>query len=108
MTMSPRSIGGNGISMEQIATALSNALQRTVVDKTGLKGAFDVHVEWTPDRSTPGLPPTLAPVANEPSADAISGSIFTVIQEQLGLRLQSAKGPVEVLVIYHVERPSEN
>jgi uncharacterized protein (TIGR03435 family) len=109
MMTSPRSISGDGISVEQIATALSNALQRTVVDKTGLTGTFDVHVEWTPDQSTPGLmAPGLAPVANEPSADAISGSIFTVIREQLGLRFQSAKGPVKVLVIDHVERPSEN
>jgi len=109
MMMSPRSISGNGISMEQITAAISNALQRTVVDKTGLTGAFDVHVEWTPDQSTPGLmAPGLAPVASEPSADALSGSIFTVIQKQLGLKLQSAKGPVKVLVIDHVERPSEN
>jgi uncharacterized protein (TIGR03435 family) len=81
----PRSLSGNGISMEQIATAFSNALQRTVVDKTGLTGSFDVHVEWAPDQSTPGLmAPGLAPVANEPSADLNSGSIFSVIQEQLG------------------------
>ena len=48
--MSPRHISGNGISVEQITTALSNALQRTVVDKTGLTGTFDVRVEWTPDQ----------------------------------------------------------
>jgi uncharacterized protein (TIGR03435 family) len=108
MTMSPRSIAGNGISMQQIATALSNALRRTVVDKTGLTGVFDVHVEWTADQSTPGLlAPGLAPVANEPPADA-GGSLFTVIQEQLGLRLQSGKAPVEVLVIDHAERPGAN
>lgn len=109
MMMSPRSMSGNGISMRQIATALSNALQRTVVDKTGLSGVFDVHVEWTPDQSTPGLmAPGLAPVANQPSADDMSGSIFSAIQEQLGLRLQPAKGAVEVLVIDHLEKPSEN
>ena len=78
--------------MPDLATSLSFILARTVVDKTGLKEAFDIHLEFAP--------------LNSP--DSTSPSIFTAVQEQLGLRLESGKGPVEVLVVDTVERPSEN
>jgi uncharacterized protein (TIGR03435 family) len=68
---------------------------RPVIDKTNLKGLYDFRLQFTPER-LPGNPDVSGP------------SIFTAIQEQLGLRLESTKGPVEVLVIDHVERPSEN
>jgi uncharacterized protein (TIGR03435 family) len=66
-----------------------------VVDKTALQGDFAFELEWTPD-------PSPAP------ADDSGPSIFTALQEQLGLKLEPQKGPVEILVIDHVERPSEN
>ncbi len=108
MTTSLHSVAGNGISMAELAMALSNALQRPAIDKTGLTGRFDVHVEWTADQSTPGfVAPGLAP-APAGQADPNGKSIFTAIQEQLGLKLESTKGPVEFLVIDRLERPSEN
>ena len=55
MGMSSHSVGGVGISMAQLASTLSNVLQRAVLDETGLTGTFDVHMEWTVDQSTPGL-----------------------------------------------------
>jgi uncharacterized protein (TIGR03435 family) len=63
---------------------------------------FDFHLEFTPDEATPGIP------ASGDAGDPPGPSIFTALQEQLGLKLESGKGPMELLVIDHVERPSEN
>jgi len=82
------------IDMKSVARMLSSMLSRTVNDKTGLTGLFDVHLE---------LPP-----GSLDSPDVSGQSIFAVLQEQWGLRLESDKGPSEVLVVDHVERPSEN
>ncbi len=87
---------------------LAQQLGRTVIDKTGLTGAFDFDLQWTPDgpREGGGAPPA--------SADAIAASdssgptIFTALQEKLGLRLESQKGPVPVLLIDSVSKPTEN
>ena len=78
------------------ANVLSGVLGRKVSDKTGLQGNFDVDLHWTPDERADAHPDDAGP------------SIFTAIQEQLGLRLESSKGPVEVLVIDHVEKPDPN
>jgi uncharacterized protein (TIGR03435 family) len=107
-SFSPRSVDGTAIPIEQLITALSQALQRSVVDKTGLTGAFDVHAEWSGDQSTPGLMPPGAPSPASEPQDSAGSSIFTALQEQLGLKLESTKGPVEFLVIDRAERPSEN
>ncbi len=73
---------------------LSNATGRIVVDKTGLTGYYDIELKWTPD---------------EDLAAGVSGpTLFTALEEQLGLKLVSNKAPVDVLVVDHVERPSEN
>jgi len=66
-------------------------LERPVLDRTGIKGEFDFKLDYATDDN-----PETGP------------SIFTAIQEQLGLRLQAAKGPVEMLIIEHVEKPSAN
>jgi uncharacterized protein (TIGR03435 family) len=87
---------------------LSGELNIPVIDKVGLKGIQDFALEWSPVpnegnfavRNNDGAPP--------PSPDASGPTIFTAIQEQLGLKLESSKGPVEVLVIDSVERPTEN
>ncbi|HEX3374198.1 MAG TPA: TIGR03435 family protein [Edaphobacter sp.] len=93
-----------------LANMLSQQLHRTVLDKTGLTGKYDLELNWTPDQGSD--PMFKGPDGGQHSSDAApdsSGpSIFTAVQEQLGLKLQSAKGPVETLVIDHVEMPSEN
>jgi uncharacterized protein (TIGR03435 family) len=99
-------------STDMLVSALSRQAEigRTVIDETGLNGKYDWTLKWTPDVSTPiskekddGSHET----ANAAPPDS-GPSIFTAIQEQLGLKLESKKGPVEILVIDHVERPSAN
>jgi len=101
-------------TLANLIQALSQQLGRTIIDKTGLTGNFDIKRNWTPD---PGqtlggpfgsVPVPVGPDVGPPPADPNGPSLFTAIQEQLGLRLESTKGPVEVLVIDSVERPSEN
>jgi uncharacterized protein (TIGR03435 family) len=92
---------GEAASMTQLAYKLSRLLQRPVVNNTGLEGNFDFKLEWTPE---------LGPSAPDGQPVDTSGgpSIFSALQEQLGLRLEATKGPVDVLVIDHVDKPSEN
>jgi uncharacterized protein (TIGR03435 family) len=78
-------------------------LGRPIIDQTGIKGRFDFDVEFVIDQSTPGFVSEATP--GEPT---LGVSIFTAVQEQLGLKLQSTKGPGEFLVIDHVEKPSGN
>jgi uncharacterized protein (TIGR03435 family) len=103
-----RTLDGAGVSMALLATNLSRTynsnLGRNVMDGTGLSGLFDVHLNWTIDDLI-GTGPT----ASDGLAGGLTGvSLLTALQEQLGLKLESVKGPVEVLVIDRVERPSEN
>lgn len=105
-----RLLGGQ-VSMPELVRILSNVLARTVIDKTGFTGTFDVRLEFSPDEALGGLPapagpndpkvPTIPPDPNHPT-------IFAAIQEQLGIKVESAKGPVEIVVIDRVERPSVN
>lgn len=92
------SFDATSATMAQVAMMFSFQVGRTVVDKTGIEGKFPVHLKFAPVDGETGAPP---------AADA-GPSIFTAVQEQLGLRLDAAKGPVDVLVIDHVDRPSEN
>jgi uncharacterized protein (TIGR03435 family) len=94
--------------MAALVSTLSMRLNRVVLDRTGLSGNFDIDLTWTPDQNQmpQGAPPPGAP--DLPPIDPNGPSIFTAVQEQLGLKLESTKGPVEVLVIDHVERPTEN
>jgi len=107
----PSSLDGIKMTMAQFVDALSIVLGRRAVDKTGFAGTFDVHLEFSPegtalDRRGPG---DIESPANAGNPDTSWPSIFTAVQEQLGLRLESQKGPSEVLVIDDVERaPSEN
>jgi uncharacterized protein (TIGR03435 family) len=82
---------------------LSNALGRPVIDKTGLTAYYDFKLEWAPDEGVPAPNGT-----REIGGDRIGPTLFTAIQEQLGLKLESTKGPVEVLVIDHAEKPDAN
>lgn len=103
-------LAGGMATMTDLIRPLSNLLDRPVVDKTGITERLDVHPEFAADDILGLLtgPYGPAPSGATPSADPAGPSIFTALQEQLGLRLESAKGPVEVLVIDHVERPTEN
>ena len=99
---------GQKISMAQLANMLSTALGQTVADGTGVKGHFDVHLEWTPDESQPVLTkPGAVPRATAP-AETGELSIFGALQEQLGLKLETHRAPVEMLVVDAAERPSAN
>ena len=112
MRMGRGEFHADGAGTADLANALSNITGRNVVDHTGLTGTYDVNLTWTPDpnegamfKGPPGAPPTNEP----PPADTTSGpSIFTALQEQLGLKLESAKGPVVSLIIDHIDKPSEN
>jgi bla regulator protein BlaR1 len=95
---------GGKITMPEFIRVLSTVLGRTVIDQSGFTDFFDVRLDFLPDETTPALPP---PPPGGAHLDS-SPSILTAIQEQLGLRLESAKGPVEILVIDHVERATEN
>lgn len=92
-----------GVPLAQLTWFLSLRLGRDVLDQTGLKGNYDFELAWTPDvqsrqdREEGALPP-----------DPNGPSISTALREQLGLKLAATKGPVEILVIDHAERPSAN
>ena len=89
-----------GTTLAQLASNLSNALGRTVVDRTSLTGGYDIDLSFTPDQTM--MPPDAPPI--NPGGP----SIFTAITEQLGLKLESTKGPVQVIVIDSAEKPTEN
>ena len=106
MRMSPGAITAGAVPLAQLATVLSRTLGRSVVDKTGLTAKFNISLEFAPeDAQRMRLPPD-APLP--PSSDGTAPSIFTALQEQLGLKLESQKGPVEILVVERAEKPSEN
>ena len=84
---------------------------RVVLDRTGLTGHYDFNLTWTPDQMpqrAPGTPPDQPIRFNGVDIDPNGPSIFTAVQEQLGLKLDSQRGPVDMLVIDRAERPVEN
>ena len=99
----PGRIVFGGSPLAQFANSLSRTLERVVVDRTGLTGGWDFELTFAPDPTLLGpLPPGVAP----PAADPDAPSLFTALREQLGLKLESARGPVEVVVIDRIERPA--
>jgi uncharacterized protein (TIGR03435 family) len=106
MTMNYGNLTAQAIPMSNLALNLTGMAHRIVEDKTGLTGKYDVTLRWTPedDRATPlsdGRQDAAPAKESEPS-------IFTALQEQLGLKLESAREPVDTIVVDHVEMPSEN
>jgi len=97
-------MNGYMASMLELSNVLSQRLGRSVVDRTGLAGKFDFKLIWTPGPGEGGsdIPPGTA------AAGDGGPSIFTAIQEQLGLRLESSRGPVDVLVVDRAEKPDAN
>lgn len=112
MGMEPGQLTGQGIPIQFLAQALAQRVGRTVLDQTGLKGNYDFSLKWTPEQGGPGMmggPPGGGPAPDSaPPPDPSGPSIFTAVQEQLGLKLEPSKGPVEILIIDHIEKPSEN
>jgi uncharacterized protein (TIGR03435 family) len=84
-------MSGGWLQMSAITNLLQSLTERVVVDRTGLDGRFDVDLEWSPDQTATDKP-----------------SIFAAVQEQLGLKLESDTGPVNVVVLDHIERPTED
>lgn len=93
-TDGPGRIDYRDAKLEALVVSLSGEVGRTVVDETGLTGKYDFTLKWTPDEER-GMSDT-------------GPSIFTAVQEQLGLKLISTKGPVETIVVDHIEKPSPN
>jgi uncharacterized protein (TIGR03435 family) len=102
-TLEAAGVSITGVSREtpSLMTFLTRELDRLVFDKTGLKGLFDFYLEW--NRAA-----TAAFLSSGTPDDFNNPSIFTALQNQLGLKLESEKGPVEILVIDHAEKPTEN
>lgn len=95
MSVTPELIANEKVSMEWFAGVLESLLGRPVVNKTGFTGSFKVRLEF-------------AAVAPNRDSDSTKPSIFAALEQELGLKLESQKGTEDVLVIDHVERPSEN
>ncbi len=106
--LTPGNLAGGGSSMAQFAFAISRFVNRPVLEKTELAGNFDFDLQWTPEQMPPAAPagPPGAPLL--PPIDPNGPSIFTAVQEQLGLKLDSTRGPVDVVVIDRAERPTED
>jgi uncharacterized protein (TIGR03435 family) len=92
-------VKGSDHTLALLAEQLSRSLGRIVVDKTGLDGRYELSLKWAPDD---------APAGGATASADTGPSIFTAIQEQLGLKLESGKGPVPILVIDHLDLPSQN
>jgi uncharacterized protein (TIGR03435 family) len=112
----PPTINAEGLTVAELARMLELVTDRPVIDRTGLTARFDMTLRFSADEATPRwtrggdldparFPGRGAPAASDPDTPP---GIFTAIQEQLGLKLVATRGPTDVLVIDHVERPSEN
>ena len=97
-----------GSTLAALASTLSTFAGRVVIDRTALDGGYDIDLTWTPDqipRAQGGDQPVQV---NGTTIDPNGPSLFTALQEQLGLKLESTKGPVDVLVVDRAERPTED
>lgn len=123
MRMSPGQLVGQQVGMAFLAQSLAQMVSRTVLDQTGLKGTYDFELNFASDQGRgavfgggagdgppPPPPPGAGPglIKDPPPPDPNGPTIFTALQEQLGLKLESQKGAVDIIVIDHVEKPSEN
>jgi uncharacterized protein (TIGR03435 family) len=100
---------GNAVTLGRFASTVSPPLGRMVIDKTGLSGRFDIQMRWAPEPYESYLPQSIIDMSGETLTPDPSGpSFFSALQEQLGLRLETAKAPVEMLIIEHADRPKAN
>src|SRR4029077_7585013 len=89
--MTPGHLSAGAMSVSNLVGFLGGNVESVVADQSGLTGTFDIELDWSPDQTATDKP-----------------SLFAAIQEQLGLKLESERGPVDVIVIDHVERPTED
>ena len=99
-TIGPDRFSATGVQVRMLVNQLAYILNRTVVDKTGLAGRYDIELKWTPEET--------AAAGSDNGAEDQAGSIFTALHEQLGLKLVSSKGPVDTLVVDRIEKLTEN
>jgi bla regulator protein blaR1 len=105
---------GNGfsagaISIVNLASFLSDPLGRKIIDKTGISGLYDIHIQWAPDPGQSDLTGIPKPPGSQPPpADNTAPSIFSAVQEQLGLKLEPDKGSIDFFIIDSIEKPTEN
>jgi uncharacterized protein (TIGR03435 family) len=92
---------GNTVTIKQFTAELTYMMGRMVLDKTAIAGLYDIRVEWTPEHFGPEP-------GTEVKPDEANGTLFTALQEQLGLRLQSERAPVETIVVDRATRPTTN
>jgi uncharacterized protein (TIGR03435 family) len=104
----PGQLTGERVPMKFLIQVLSQNVGRPVINQTGLDGKYDFKLNWTPDQSQMNSFGGSGGRDMPPPVDPNGPSIFTAIQEQLGLKLDSQKGPVEILTIDGVDKPSEN
>jgi uncharacterized protein (TIGR03435 family) len=107
MRMGPGITASGGQPIAQLVQMLSQFTGRPVIDKTGLTGIYDFNLKWAPEPGSAvgpfGPPPPGAPV---PVVDPDAPNLYTAVQEQLGLKLDNARGPVEVVVIDGIDKPT--
>jgi len=98
MNSNNQKLTSTGIPISNLCRFLAQRLHRNVEDKTGLTGTYDFTLQWSPDEAA----------GESPDATASGPSLFTALQEQLGLKLESTKGPVDTIVVDRIAMPSEN
>jgi bla regulator protein blaR1 len=112
MRMQPGEVMGQGVPIASLTRYLSFQFHTQVIDKTGLVGKYDFDLKWAPDEmavTMPRSPDGSGPGSGDPAPPAAAGpSIFTALEEQLGLKLEARKEPTDVIVIDHIEQPSPN
>ena len=94
--------------MIAFVNVLSQRTQRIVVDRTGLTGLFEADLTWQPEAASPGVPGLPGAVENPAGDDTSKPPLVTALQQQLGLKLESRKEVVDVLVIDRIDHPDEN
>jgi uncharacterized protein (TIGR03435 family) len=104
----PGALTMGGAPLSQFANSLGMFAGRIVLDRTGLAGNYDINLTWTPDQMAQRPPGAPDPLVNGVAVDPNGPSLFTAVQEQLGLKLDSQRGPVETLVVDRAEKPVEN
>jgi uncharacterized protein (TIGR03435 family) len=100
MRMGMGDLTAQAVAIPGLANFLAQQLHKQVHDKTGLTGKYDIELKWQPDE--------MPAESHEATGGEVRPSLFTALQEQLGLKLDAVKGPVDTIVVDHVELPSEN